>query len=255
MTAYVAFPCDILSLYKAARFSVPDIIIPSLSAVQLQSPDPSVVLPLFRCHFSELYPQLHSVDASLSPLNVLQKLPLSTCFPPRTKTLFPKKYSRQDPQRVHLPPSLPLYWTSYLMNTRISRQTHRYPGFTCPSHSLPSCSPYPKRRSNSAKRMPELEKVRLVTWKEARKWDENETSQMFIPPHIYRKHSRSWYWEKHSSDTSWYLDLVFCPRKIVEQVLRDAKTHVGNVAHVGGFFHDVILEARRSSFHGLIVWI
>jgi hypothetical protein len=49
-----------------------------------------VLLPLFRCHFSELYPQLHSVDASLSPLNVLQKLPLSTCFPRELKPCSPK---------------------------------------------------------------------------------------------------------------------------------------------------------------------
>ena len=35
----------------------------------------------------------------------------------------------------------------------------------------------------------------------------------------------------------------------------DAKTHVGIVAYLGGFFHDVVLEARRLSFHGLIVLI
>jgi hypothetical protein len=61
--------------------------------------------------------------------------------------------------------------------------------------------------------MPELEKVRPITWKEARKWDENEASQMFMPPHIYRKHVRSWYWKNRGSGKSWYLDVGFYSRK------------------------------------------
>ena len=108
MTAYVAFPCDISSLYKAARFSVPDIIIPSLSAVQLQSSDPSVC----SCHCSAVTFQnsIHNCTAwmHLSPHLTSFKSSLSPLVSPRElKPCSPKNHSRQDPQRVHLPPAFP----------------------------------------------------------------------------------------------------------------------------------------------------
>jgi hypothetical protein len=47
------------------------------------------------------------------------------------------------------------------------------------------------------------------------------------------------------------LTLVFIP----ERLWSKCWTLVGNVVAAGGFSHGVILEARRSPFHGLIVLI